>query len=171
VNNSVTKYRQSMKKITATIFFLIVVQHACYTQDTSRIAQEHQDVLHSLDTATHDTTRVLLIAELADYYKGDLPDSALFYGYKALALARQIKFPRGEVRALDIMVLALLSLGNDSKALQMALQGLKIAEKNKELESQEALRNQTELENPAHENKPYKYGRRQHKSSNVDLPP
>jgi hypothetical protein len=42
-------------------------------------------------------TRVLLIAYLANYYKADLPDSALFYGYKALALARQIKFPKGEV--------------------------------------------------------------------------
>ena len=59
-----------------------------------------------------------------------MPDSALFYGYKALALARQIKFPKGEVKALEIIIIAQLILGNDSKALQITLQGLKIAEKN-----------------------------------------
>jgi hypothetical protein len=30
-------------------------------------------------TAKEDTSRVLAIAELANYYKSDLPDSALFY--------------------------------------------------------------------------------------------
>ena len=71
-----------------------------YTQDINGEARWHEDILHSLDTARQDTTRVLLIAELANYYKFIWPDSALFYGYKALALARQIKFPKGEVEAL-----------------------------------------------------------------------
>jgi two-component system NtrC family sensor kinase len=119
-----------MKKIATTILFLIVILSAGYTQDLNEEAQLHQDILHSLDTARQDTTRVLLLAVLANYYKSDLPDSALYYGYKALALARQIKFPQGEVEALGFMAIALETLGNDSKALQIALQGLKIAEKN-----------------------------------------
>src|SRR4051812_33555969 len=119
-----------MKKITTIIFFLIVNLNAGYTQDINEQTQYHQHILNGLDTARQDTTRVLLLADLADYYKSDLPDSALFYGYKALALARQVEFPTGEMRALGYMIIALKTLGNDSKALQMALQGLKIAEKN-----------------------------------------
>ena len=114
-----------MKKITATIFFLIVMLNTGYTQDTNGLVQEHQNTLHGLDTAKQDTTRVLLMISLANYYKTDLPDSALFYGYKALALARQIKFPKGEVDALAFMSIALSILGNESKALQMALQSAK----------------------------------------------
>src|SRR3954452_25354261 len=119
-----------MKKITITIFFLILLLHAGYTQDSNGLSQEHQNILHGLDTAKQDTTRVLLMIYLANYYKTDLPDSALFYGYKALALARQIKFPTGELDALAFMSITLSILGNESKALQMALQSLKIAEKN-----------------------------------------
>jgi two-component system NtrC family sensor kinase len=119
-----------MKKIITTIFFLIAMLHTGYTQDSNGLSQEHQNILYGLDTAKQDTTRVLLMIYLANYYKTDLPDSALFYGYKALALARQIKFPKGEVDALAFMSIALGILGNDSKALQMALQSFKIAEKN-----------------------------------------
>jgi two-component system NtrC family sensor kinase len=119
-----------MKKITTTFFFLIVILNACHTQDTNGPVQFHEYILHGLDTARQDTTRVLVMAELANVYKSDLPDSALFYGYKALTLARQIKFPKGEVTALGYMIIALNTLGNDSKALQMTLQALKIAEKN-----------------------------------------
>ena len=85
-----------MKKITTIVFFLTLILNAGYTQDIEQ-AQHYEHIRHSLDTARQDTTRVLLMAELADYYKSNLPDSALFYGYKALALARQIKFPKGEV--------------------------------------------------------------------------
>src|SRR5688572_772598 len=119
-----------MKKLTTAIFFLIVILNAGYTQDVNGEAQWREDILHRLDTTRQDTSRVLLIAELANYYKSYLPDSSLFYGYKALALSRQIKFPKGEVEALQKMVIAMTTLENDSKALQLNLQGLKIAEKN-----------------------------------------
>ena len=124
-----------MKKILLAIFLLTVIRCICCAQDpglkADSLAKEwHENILHDLDTARQVTSRVLATAELANYYKFYLPDSALFYGYKALALARQIKFPKGEARALAYIILAQLVLGNDSKALQLTLQGLKIAEKN-----------------------------------------
>ncbi len=124
-----------MKKIITVIFLLIVIRCICNAQDLkfksdSLSTEWHESILHDLDTARQDTSRVLLIAQLANYYKFSLPDSALFYGYKALALARQIKFPKGEAEALVYISIAQVTLGNDSKALQINLQGLKIAEKN-----------------------------------------
>ncbi|HEY6975549.1 MAG TPA: histidine kinase [Chitinophagaceae bacterium] len=111
-------------------FFFILVHNAGYAQDINGESVWRENILHGLDTTTQDTSRVLLTAELANYYKFHLPDSALFYGYRALESARQIKFPQGEVDALEAMIHTQTTLGNDSKALQMALQGLKIAERN-----------------------------------------
>ena len=111
-----------MKKIITAIFFVIIIQGIGHTQDVNSESPWHKYILHSLDTATQDTTRVLLTVELANYYKYNLPDSSLFYGYKALELARQIKFVRGEVRAMYYILFAHMVLGNDSKALQICLQ-------------------------------------------------
>jgi len=124
-----------VKKILPSIFLLTVVRCICCAQDSALTTDSlnktwHESILHDLDTARQDTSRVLLTAELANYFKFYLPDSALFYAYKALALARQIKFPKGEARALLFLILAQYELGNDSKALQISLQGLKLAEKN-----------------------------------------
>src|SRR6266487_2544509 len=119
-----------MKKIITTILLVVIIQGIGHTQDINGAADWRDDILHGLDTARQDTSRVLLTVELANYYKFYLPDSALFYAYKALSLSRQIKFPKGEVRALMYVAMVNGVLGNDSKALQTILQRLKIAEKN-----------------------------------------
>jgi len=114
-----------MKKIITVIFFLLVIQRAGHAQDP-----EADSILHSLDTARQDTDRVKQMTCLAEHYKYHLPDSALFYGYKAVALARQIKFPEGEVEALAYITMTQMEVGNHAKALEITLRGLIIAEKN-----------------------------------------
>ena len=143
----------AMKKIITVIFFLIVVQIAGYPQDVNADSGP-KSILHKLDTTRHvttlwagtkgfadsilrkldttrqDTNRVLLMVDLANHYTNISPDSAFFYGYKALALARQINFPKGEVGALRYITWTHLGIGNYSDALQITLRGLKIAERN-----------------------------------------
>jgi tetratricopeptide (TPR) repeat protein len=118
-----------MKKIITVIFFLCVLQRSGYAQDPNAQSGWREDVLLRLNMATEDSIRVLLMAELSAYYNARSPDSSLFYGYKALALARQIKFPKGEVAALEKIYQGHIFLGNDSKALEITLGGLKIAER------------------------------------------
>jgi signal transduction histidine kinase len=79
---------------------------------------------------SHDTSRALLLAETANYYKFKKPDSGFFYAYKALALARQINFPKAHAIALQFIGITHITLGNDAKALQIILQAAKIAEEN-----------------------------------------
>ena len=128
-----------MKKIIPGIFFLLVIQNVGYGQDFNPEPGWRDGTLRSLDKARQDTSRVLLMVELANFYKYYLPDSALFYGYTALEMARQIKFPKGEVKALYFIGFTQIMLGNDSKALQINLQGLKIAEKNNLVNDKAAL--------------------------------
>jgi signal transduction histidine kinase len=79
--------------------------------------------------AKHDTTRVLVLTEFANYYKNKRSDSTLIYGYRALTLARKINFPKGEVKAILYLSMGYSDLGNESKTLQLTLQAIKICEK------------------------------------------
>ena len=113
-----------INKLTLTTI-LVLLFGVCFSQghkvDSLRI---------ELLNAQEDTSRVLILAELSDYYKFNKPDSCIFYGNKAIQLARQINFPIGELRAFQSIVVTYNKLGNISKALQMNLQALKIAERN-----------------------------------------
>ncbi len=86
-------------------------------------------IKHNWSIATHDTTRVLLLSEFSNYYKLKRPDSTLYYAHRALKLARDINFPRGEAGALLYISMAYTHLGNDSKALHVALLAKNISEK------------------------------------------
>ena len=113
-----------IKNITFTAF-LVFVFGVCFSQinraDSFRI---------EFSNATSDTSRVMGLAQLSDYYKFNRPDSSIFYGNKALRLAREINFPKGELMAYQPLVVTYIKLGNISKALQLNLQAIKIAERN-----------------------------------------
>ncbi len=119
-----------MKKFITTIFLLGVTQLMTHGQNIVREAAWRDNILNALDTAKHDTSRILLTAELANYYKFNFPDSAIHYGYKALEWARKNKYAKGEVKALTYILFTHATLGNDAKALQVCLQALKTAENN-----------------------------------------
>ena len=55
---------------------------------------------HVLAITNQDTTRVKAYQEICTFYQFNRPDSAIFYGYKGLALARKLKFPQGEIQLI-----------------------------------------------------------------------
>src|SRR6187551_1132073 len=77
----------------------------------------------------NDTSRVILMASLAEGYRWSNPDSALYFGQGGLALAKKINFLRGEVSALISISVVERELGNLAKALDLALTALSIAQK------------------------------------------
>ena len=87
-------------------------------------------VRQNLVYATSDTSRALALAAMCETYIFDKPDSALYYGYNALSLAKKIHFQKGEVSVLVKLALAEITLGNYSKALQLFMELGRIAEKN-----------------------------------------
>jgi two-component system, NtrC family, sensor kinase len=86
---------------------------------------------HRLSISRNDTSRVMALVDYCNYYKYKRPDSALIYGYKAWSLARKIKYAKGEADALTCIVLTHIAIGNETNALKIDLEGLKIAENNK----------------------------------------
>jgi tetratricopeptide (TPR) repeat protein len=111
-----------MKKSFTITIILLAITHNTIAQDS-----DLTNLRHNLSVAKDDTSRVLAMNEFSNYYKFIKPDSALMYGYKALALAREIKFHNGEFEALIQLIISQIHLGNNSKALQLIFQAEKIA--------------------------------------------
>ena len=77
--------------------------------------------------AKDDTSRVLLMANLAEAYRWSNPDSAMYFGQGGLKLAKEINFIRGEVNSLTSISVVERELGNLAKALNIALNALSIS--------------------------------------------
>jgi len=92
---------------------------------------KHADSLkQQLAMVTQDTSRVLILAELAEAFRNTMSDSAIRYGQQSLSLARQIQFPKGEVKASLSMSVILREMGNFPRALEAGLKALQISEEN-----------------------------------------
>ena len=113
------------------ILTIVFVFDCCHGFAQVTDIQDNIDSLkHKLAITKDDTARVQLMVGLTRNYWFINPDSAQYYGQKALISARQINFPKGEAGALHYLGLTQAVLGNIPKALEIAFIGLKIAEKN-----------------------------------------
>src|SRR5665647_575509 len=90
--------------------------------------QLRDSLKHELVIAKDDTSRVLVMAELANANFGFNIDTANLYGNKALELAQQIHFLRGEVSVLIALGNGLQIEGDYPKSLEYLYRGLEIAE-------------------------------------------
>ena len=112
---------------TAFAFLLSLAWSLGFSQNR---VHEIDSLRHELSIGVQDTSRVLTMTGLANAYKFYKPDSSLYYAQQALALARQIKYPKGEFQALFMMGFTLGVVGNYTRALEIELKALRIAEKN-----------------------------------------
>jgi len=87
-----------------------------------------------LTTVRHDTDRVSIMSALSLSYRLMKPDSSMNYGLKALALAKQISYPRGEANALYSLAYVHREIGELPKALDLTFKALKIGEENQYLD-------------------------------------
>ena len=81
-----------------------------------------------LATAPPDTTRVLVLAQLAFEHTQTDPLATISYGKQALQLAQKLQFRRGQALALIRLGSGFREAGNYPASLQVGLQGLRLAE-------------------------------------------
>ncbi len=86
-------------------------------------------VLKQIQQTSADTNKVKLLNTLGDYYSLIRQDSSIFYLIQSIELAEKINDLSGSYTAYNRMAFVLNSAGNYGKALEMALKGLKVAEK------------------------------------------
>jgi two-component system NtrC family sensor kinase len=110
------------------LFFLIMI--GCFG---SAFAQEEtfkdaERLIQELSQARADTTRIILKTRLSEAYRSNKPDTSLILANQALITARETGFKKGEIMALNVLSVLHREKGDLPYALQMGLQGLKIAE-------------------------------------------
>lgn len=110
--------------------FILISSLAVIPVFSQNVGMSGSQRLHSeLSLAKHDTTRALIMAELAESYRGGTKqDSTFYYGQRALALSRSINFPKGEVRALLAISIYFTITSNLPKSLEAGLKALQIAQ-------------------------------------------
>ncbi|WP_018616344.1 tetratricopeptide repeat-containing sensor histidine kinase [Segetibacter koreensis] len=91
--------------------------------------QLRDSLKHKLAIAKDDTSRVLIMVDIANAYYVNSSDSISKYGNQALALAQRIRFSRGEASALTALGVCLQTEGDYPKSLEYVYKGLHIAEK------------------------------------------
>ncbi|WP_324671819.1 ATP-binding protein [Hymenobacter sp. GOD-10R] len=110
-------------------------------------AQSPQTALlrRALAQATSDTSRVLLLADVAASYRYSRFDSVQWYARKGLHLAWKIGYRKGEGRCLSRIGILMGERGNLPQALRTDLKALKINEESRDLEGTARTLNQTGL--------------------------
>src|SRR5258706_14086689 len=81
-----------------------------------------------LAVAKDDTSKVNLLIKLGWFYPWSKPDTAILYGLQARQLSRQLDFADGEIYAASFLSEAFCTKGNFSKALEIDLKALQMAE-------------------------------------------
>ncbi|MDP9230999.1 MAG: ATP-binding protein [Bacteroidota bacterium] len=94
-------------------------------------AQQHyvDSLHHQVNNAKDDTTKVLALFGLAEYYGFNQFDSSFFYARQTIELSEKLKYPYGGSLGLRGLFYAYNCQGNYPKALEVTLQNFKIAEK------------------------------------------
>jgi len=117
-----------MKKI---IFSLIL----CFSLTGLKAQISNIDSLETvLRNEKQDTTRTLLLNDLAYAYSMTKPEKTMPLVFEALELSRRIGFLKGEAKSLNNVAGKYLATGNIPKAMELLLQALKINEKNNYLD-------------------------------------
>ena len=112
------------------IFISLLTGFVAFPQNVN--IQQADSLRHELTQAKQDTSRAIILADLAEAYRTEKPDSTLYFADQALQLSRNINFPFGEMRAYLILCFYFYNAGTDlSQALETGLKALDISQKYK----------------------------------------
>ncbi len=109
-------------------FLFLLVCTCIFLKSYGQTFNETDSLRHELSIVHEDTTKVLLMREMAIALEYTYPDSAMNYANDALNLSREIKYSRGEAYALNEIGSILFLTGNYSMALEKFLSSLQIRE-------------------------------------------
>ena len=83
-----------------------------------------------LENPKDDSSKALIMTQLAEAYRDRVTDTCFYYAQNALALSRRIDYPTGETKALLALSHYFHNRGNLTQGLELGLKALEIAKKN-----------------------------------------
>ena len=110
------------KKIIYTLFNIAIVNFTIAQQINA------DSLKQSITDTPNDTSRLILLGRLTDFYVETNPDSAYHYANQMLSVAQKLNLKLEEVYALGEMGYAALNMGNYPRSLQNFLSAIAIAD-------------------------------------------
>ncbi|HLY70386.1 MAG TPA: hypothetical protein VKR53_11705, partial [Puia sp.] len=107
-------------------FLILLFSFTSFLPTTAQ--QYFESLQEHLQNAQNDTSRVLALAKLAEYYGFIRADSNMYYAQQGLDLSNKLNYLYGKCVMQRSIFWALNSQGNYPKALELAFSNLKIAE-------------------------------------------
>jgi len=80
--------------------------------DAQTFAEYHDSLQRTLSKTKDDTSKVLLMIQLSGNYTIYQVDTSIRYAQRAISLARQLNYKRGEAKAMYVYGYALWGSGN-----------------------------------------------------------
>jgi signal transduction histidine kinase len=112
-----------MRKLIVLLMLLDCCSGTVFGQD-----KKTDSLRRLLVTTNEDTSRVLLMEEIATTFIYSIPDTALFIAQQGLQLSNKIEYKKGQLLCLRVTGVVFQNTGNYPRALEIYLQALKIAE-------------------------------------------
>ena len=106
----------------------IIIWLSAYAQNMDVLQVDK--LKRELETAKEDSSKALIMTQLAEAYRDRVTDTCFYYAQKALELSRRIDYPTGESKALSSLSHYFHNRGNLTQALELGLKALEIAKKN-----------------------------------------
>ncbi len=113
-----------MKPQLTYLIFLIVLFLSVDTFAQIQGQQQIDSVLRELPKITSDTAKINAWCGLSKGYGNINPDSGIFYANLALAKARQLKWPKGEVVSLNMLAINYFRNSTYDKSLNFAFESI-----------------------------------------------
>jgi two-component system, NtrC family, sensor kinase len=110
-----------MRKLIVLLMLLDCCSSTVFAQD-----KKTDSLRQLLSTTKEDTSRVLLMEEIATTFIYSIPDTALFIAQQGLQLSNKIDFKKGQLLCLRATGNVFQSTGNYPRALEAYLQALKM---------------------------------------------
>jgi len=111
-----------MKKLALTILALQFFSLA----ETQKYSSNPDSLKLLLSKTRHDTDKVLMLADLGFTYALFQIDTSIMYAQRAISLARQLNYKKGEAAGMSSYGWVLWASGNYDKAAEMALKSLNL---------------------------------------------
>jgi tetratricopeptide (TPR) repeat protein len=109
---------------------LLLLLTLCLSDETYAQITNIDSLEAVLGNEKQDTTRILLMNDLAYSYVMTKPEKSEALAFEALELSRRIGYLKGEAKSLNMIANEYRRKGNTLKAMEILLQALKINEKN-----------------------------------------
>ena len=119
----------TLRKFRLFIFICALVHLIAYPQFSHSQPFNVDSLRKKIESASADTNKVWMLARLSTYYNHNKLDSGSYYVREMITLSQKLSYPYGEAWGYNIMATTADRSGDEARAFELALTGLKIAER------------------------------------------